>query len=215
MHDEARYQRGKALARLKLGHSALAAFDEILDRVWASRFVSESALTRSIAELRQCLRDSAGQPTIIETIPKRGYRLIADVEAGPGTPESESDQARLMIAVLPFDNLTGDPRQEYFSDGMTEELLAARLARRMLTSEFDYGSRSEHLGRLAAMVLPALSKIPDGTGLPRLSTTTEERMGNGSSAFPAARYRSTAAAEIVSCSFASIWLAAFGTSSRR
>jgi len=53
--------------------------EELLATVWSDRFVVESSLTRCVAELRQVLGDSARQPRIIETIPKRGYRLIADV----------------------------------------------------------------------------------------------------------------------------------------
>jgi DNA-binding winged helix-turn-helix (wHTH) protein len=98
--------------------------DEILDRIWASRFVSESALTRSVAELRHYLGDSSDCPRFIETIPKRGYRLVADVSPVPGIPAQELPPAsKPMLAVLPFENLSGDPQQEYFSDGMTEEII--------------------------------------------------------------------------------------------
>jgi DNA-binding winged helix-turn-helix (wHTH) protein len=54
---------------------------ELLATVWCDRFVAESGLARCVAELRQALGDSARQPRIIETIPKRGYRLIAPVAA--------------------------------------------------------------------------------------------------------------------------------------
>ncbi len=79
--------------------------DELLDRVWPNQFVADTALARCVAELRQALGDQAQSPTIIETIPKRGYRLIAPVTevppdsaevaagpadaASPGTPASD------------------------------------------------------------------------------------------------------------------------------
>lgn len=53
--------------------------DEILARVWEGQFVAESGMTRCIAELRQALGDDAREPTVVETIPKRGYRLVAPV----------------------------------------------------------------------------------------------------------------------------------------
>ncbi|MDO8836437.1 MAG: transcriptional regulator, partial [Vicinamibacterales bacterium] len=53
--------------------------DEILADVWPGQFVAESGLSRCIAELRQALRDDAQDPRYIETIPKRGYRLVAPV----------------------------------------------------------------------------------------------------------------------------------------
>ncbi|MCX6997919.1 MAG: winged helix-turn-helix domain-containing protein, partial [Kiritimatiellaeota bacterium] len=53
--------------------------DQILDDVWHQRFVAESVLSRSVADLRQLLDDDAEQPRVIETIPKRGYRLVAAV----------------------------------------------------------------------------------------------------------------------------------------
>jgi DNA-binding winged helix-turn-helix (wHTH) protein/TolB-like protein/tetratricopeptide (TPR) repeat protein len=60
--------------------------DRLLDEVWGSQAVSESALTRTVTELRQALGDSADAPELLETIPKRGYRLIGSVAPVEGTP---------------------------------------------------------------------------------------------------------------------------------
>jgi TolB-like protein len=90
--------------------------EEILDRLWSSRFVSESALTRNMAELRRYLGDNTKHPQFIETIPKRGYRL-------PDTKAKILPSTKPMIAVLPFENLGGNPDHEYFSDGLTEEII--------------------------------------------------------------------------------------------
>lgn len=53
--------------------------DDLLDGVWGTKSVSESALTRTVTELRQVLDDAAHEPRVLETIPKRGYRLIGSV----------------------------------------------------------------------------------------------------------------------------------------
>ena len=61
--------------------------DTLLNDVWGTDAVSESALTRTMTELRQALADSADSPRILETIPKRGYRLIAPVgQVDPDEP---------------------------------------------------------------------------------------------------------------------------------
>lgn len=63
--------------------------DQLLTEVWSDRFVAESGVARCVAELRQLLADDARQPRIIETISKRGYRLIAPVEwLAPSGPAS-------------------------------------------------------------------------------------------------------------------------------
>ncbi|MEW5981483.1 MAG: winged helix-turn-helix domain-containing protein [Acidobacteriota bacterium] len=62
---------------------------ELLDRVWPNQFVADTALARCVAELRQALGDSAQSPTLIETIPKRGYRLIAPVAPADGNGHSD------------------------------------------------------------------------------------------------------------------------------
>jgi TolB-like protein len=90
--------------------------DQILDQVWHSRFVSESALTRNIAELRQLLDDRGRPARYVETIRKRGYRLVADV-AGL-RPFLEPT-----LAVIPFTNLNRDPEEDYFADGITDAII--------------------------------------------------------------------------------------------
>ena len=97
--------------------------EELRKRLWSGNtFVDfEHSLATAVKKLRRALGDSAAHSQFIETLPRRGYRFIATLEAEPraGKP---------ILAVLPFENLTGDAGQEYFSDGMTEEMIA-RLGR--------------------------------------------------------------------------------------
>ena len=97
--------------------------EELQKRLWSGNtFVDfEHSLATAVKKLRRALGDSAAHSQFIETLPRRGYRFIATLEAEPraGKP---------IVAVLPFENLTGDAGQEYFSDGMTEEMIA-RLGR--------------------------------------------------------------------------------------
>ncbi len=67
--------------------------DHLLDDVWGTDAISESALTRTIAELRRALDDHVDHPTVLETIPKRGYRLIAPVHDVPGPPSLDGPAA--------------------------------------------------------------------------------------------------------------------------
>jgi TolB-like protein/DNA-binding winged helix-turn-helix (wHTH) protein/Tfp pilus assembly protein PilF len=150
--------------------------ERLLQTVWPDTFVSEDVLKRSVSELRRVFGDDPRESRIIETIPKRGYRLIGAVdssngrapakfvEAGEERPRSLSRRAprtqrqlllaalstivvvcgllllfnnaglrdRLLgkrapvinsLAVLPLQNLSGDSAQDYFADGMTEELI--------------------------------------------------------------------------------------------
>jgi len=95
--------------------------DEILEQVWHGEFVVESVLARSVADLRHILHDRAATPRVIETIPKRGYRLIAPVQWIATDDRSTVPS----LAVLPFANLGPDGGEQYFCDGMTEELTNA------------------------------------------------------------------------------------------
>src|SRR5262245_63205103 len=70
--------------------------DEIIDAVWHGRFIAEATLTRSIADLRRALGDDQRSPQYIETIPKRGYRLVARVSGtGPAACENSTVHARI------------------------------------------------------------------------------------------------------------------------
>lgn len=100
--------------------------DELRRRLWPNEvFVDfENSLNIAVARLRAALGDSPDHPRFIETLPKRGYRFIADVYAlPPVAAERQVRKARLLV--LPFLNLTGDPTQEYFSDAMTDEIITA------------------------------------------------------------------------------------------
>jgi DNA-binding winged helix-turn-helix (wHTH) protein len=103
---------------------------ELSKQLWpANTFVdSERGLNKAINKIRAALRDDAEKPRFIETLPQRGYRFIAPVEKLAevhgrfrlqNAPQIDS------LAVLPLENLSGDTAQEYFSDGLTEELIYA------------------------------------------------------------------------------------------
>ncbi len=96
--------------------------EELLKKVWPDTFVGEGSLTRTISVLRQALADDADRHQYIVTIPKRGYRFVEPVESvAPGPARSGAE--KVMLAVLPFENLSGDKRQEFLSDGLTEEMI--------------------------------------------------------------------------------------------
>jgi adenylate cyclase len=105
--------------------------EELLKAIWPNVVVADEALTRCVSEVRQAISDS--KQCIIATVPRCGYRFTAPVArvAVPGRAPPASDSGlrsqsplpdRPSVAVLPFANLSGDPRQDYFSDGITEDI---------------------------------------------------------------------------------------------
>jgi TolB-like protein/Tfp pilus assembly protein PilF len=95
-------------------------------RLWPHEiFVDfDHGLNKAVNRLREALSDSAGNPRFIETVAKRGYRLIVPVTRGESAHRGSDMQVRLRLAVLPFEDLSAEADQEFFSDGLTEEMIS-------------------------------------------------------------------------------------------
>ena len=105
--------------------------DKLKEKLWAADTVVDfdHGLNSAINKVREALGDSADSPRFIETVPRHGYRFIYPVATVPvGTLDAgflsrPSAGEGTSIAVLPLRNLSGDPGQDYFADGMTEALI--------------------------------------------------------------------------------------------
>jgi adenylate cyclase len=99
--------------------------EQLFQAVWPNVVVTDDVLKRCVAELRRAFEDDAREPRVIETISKRGYRLVAQVSAAATATTLDEGVLRDSIVVLPFINMSADPESEYFADGITEEIINA------------------------------------------------------------------------------------------
>src|SRR5437764_9297213 len=101
----------------------LVSRDELREKIWPSNtFVDfDHGINNAIKRLREALGDTAETPRFVETLPRRGYRFIANLQPAKVVTGSRIQS----IAVLPLENLSRDPEQEYFADGMTEALITS------------------------------------------------------------------------------------------
>ncbi|MXN45569.1 tetratricopeptide repeat protein [Shinella kummerowiae] len=140
--------------------------DDLLEAVWGGRIVSESTITSHINAVRRAIGDSGEEQRLVRTVARKGFRFVGDItssEAEEGRqPEGVGDKDgfsatvgvssplplpdKPSITVLPFQNLSGDPEQQYFTDGVVEDIITALSRVRWLfviarNSSFTYKDR--------------------------------------------------------------------------
>jgi TolB-like protein len=157
-------QRAVALLRLLLEQSGVpVSKDALINAAWPGLVVEDSNLTVQIAALRRAFEGAAGGTNWIETLPRRGYRYVGPTvttgnppaEANPQDPPVFALPDKPSVAVLPFANLSGDLEQDYFADGMVEDIIAGLSRIKWLfviarNSSSTYKGRAldlKHLGR--------------------------------------------------------------------
>ena len=109
---------------------------DLISAIWNGRSVSDAALTTRLNVARSAIGDTGEEQRLIKTLPRKGFRFIGPVQEERDTSPAfdngvEPGERALAlpdkpsIAVLPFENMSGDPEQEYFADGMVEEIITA------------------------------------------------------------------------------------------
>ncbi|MGF6554377.1 TolB-like protein [Pseudomonas sp. S30_BP2TU TE3576] len=140
--------------------------DELLKSVWSGRIVSESTITSHINAVRKAIGDTGEEQRLVRTVARKGYRFVGRINGDttgeaprPDIDERSSAAPKQVpsstlalpdkpsITVLPFQNLSGDPEQEYFADGVVEDIIAALSRIRWLfviarNSSFTYKGRA-------------------------------------------------------------------------
>jgi TolB-like protein len=142
--------------------------DDLIDAIWGGRIVSDSTLTSRVNAARKAVCDSGEQQKLIRTVARKGLRFVGSVttcdSAHPLASSAEQPHAaartalplpdRPAIAVLPFVNMSGDPEQEYFSEGISEDIITALSKLRWFfviarNSSFVYKGKSVHMKQVA------------------------------------------------------------------
>jgi TolB-like protein len=157
------------LVHLVRSRDRVVSKDDLIASVWGGRIVSDSTLSSRINAARRAIGDSGEEQRLIRTIARRGLRFVAEVAELPCEEPAETVAAaseepqprpvlpptdRPAIAVLPFVNLSGDPEQEYFSDGISDDIITALSKLRWFfviarNSSFTYKGNAVHMSRIA------------------------------------------------------------------
>jgi TolB-like protein/cytochrome c-type biogenesis protein CcmH/NrfG len=143
--------------------------DDLIAQVWRGRIVSDATLSSRIYAARKAVGDNGHGQKLIRTVARKGLRFVGDVQAQSGCDQAVAaaglrswDESRgplplperPAIAVLPFDNMSGDPVQEYFSDGISEDIITALSRLRWFfviarNSSFTYKGKPVHIKQVA------------------------------------------------------------------
>ena len=140
--------------------------DDLIDAIWNGRIVSDAALTTRLNAARGAIGDSGEGQRLIKTLPRKGFRFVGvvrEAEGVAGEPAGDAPAQRPTaplplpdkpsVAVLPFTNLSSDPEQDYFADGMAEDIITALSRFRELFviarhSSFTYKGRAVDVKRV-------------------------------------------------------------------
>jgi TolB-like protein len=135
----------RVLLHLIEARERVVAKEELLDTVWGNHFVSESALSSQIKAIRRATGDTGQAQQVVRTVHGRGYQFVARVHddsaggpgpAGPAAEQNElvppADQARPVVAVLPFADLSPEARHAHVARGFTQDVIAALSKHRWL-----------------------------------------------------------------------------------
>ena len=137
--------------------------DDLISQIWSDRIISDSALNSRINAARKALGDDGATQRLIKTIPRKGFRFVGEVReevaaaTAPAQPVAVLPRAladRPAVAVLAFENMSGDPAQDYFGDGISEDILTALSKQRWFmviarNSSFTYKGRAVHIRQIA------------------------------------------------------------------
>jgi DNA-binding winged helix-turn-helix (wHTH) protein len=145
---------------LILNRERVVSRDDLINAIWNGRIVSDGALTTRLNVARSAIGDSGDEQRLIKTLPRKGFRFVGQVReaqnpTGTEVADNPVEQAKPAltlpnkpsIAVLPFANLSSDPEQEYFADGVVEDITMALSLFRWLfviarSSSFTYKGRA-------------------------------------------------------------------------
>lgn len=130
---------------------------EIIEHIWGKDvFVdTDHSINTAVRKIRLALRENPNAPRFVVTLPGKGYRFDVPVREKVGDAPAAVKPNRVMLVVLPFENLSSDPAQEYFSDGLTEEIItdlgqldSDRLGVIARTSAMSYKGTRKNIGEI-------------------------------------------------------------------
>jgi TolB-like protein len=125
------------LLHLVANRDRVVSKEDLLEAIWGGRIVSESTITSHINAVRKAIGDSGEEQRFIRTVARKGFRFVGDIAAGEASAiehiRAEAREPSSVLAVpdkpsitvLPFHNLSGDPEQDYFADGVVEDIITA------------------------------------------------------------------------------------------
>lgn len=135
--------------------------NDLINAVWSGRSVSDAALTTRLNAARTAIGDTGEEQRLIKTLPRKGFRFVGSIlqpQGGPGGPVDDDGQIegprpdlalpdKPSIAVLSFQNLSGDPEQDYFANGMVEDIITGLSRSKLLfvisrNSSFAYRAKA-------------------------------------------------------------------------